>query len=218
MVYNYKVITCVTLNSYKCKDQWDEFRMIPIRNDNNLVGFLIPLTYLYRDLTPEYVELICRWRMENPEGFANQFVGTIEKTERWINNVYLPREDRILFFVCDRKRNPIGHLGLSTFDFDKWSCEIDNVVRGVKQGYTGFMSMAVQTIMLWGRQTLEVDDFYLRVLADNPHAIEFYQRLGFVKRYDIPLYKVIKPDLTEWITMEQVKREPDRFYTYMQWK
>jgi perosamine synthetase len=215
---DYKSEVIQILDKYKCKSPADEWRAIPIQSEKGIIGFLKPVTFSYKLICPKYIHLVCLWRMENPIGFANTFQGSIQKTEYWFDNVLLPREDRILFFVYSfLKSDPIGHLGLSSFNFEKKSCEIDNVVRG-KKDEKGLMTLATQTLISWAKRTLLVTDIYLRVLSDNNHAITFYQRLGFERQRNIPLYKVETPDITEWVEdhnneMNGVK--PDRYYTYM---
>ena len=205
-----------TFNSYKCKSKTDEYRTIPIYNNGVLVGFLKPVTYLYKIIKPHYINLICQWREENEIGFANKFHGTHNKTENWIDNMLLPREDRILFMVHTLENVPVGHLGFSSFNFETRSCEVDNVVRGVKGVNKGIMSAAMNTLIEWGKQNLDLQKIYLRVLADNPHAIKFYQKLGFEEVERIPLYKRETKDLIEWVEDEEFKkRKPARFHICM---
>ena len=212
----YKEFIKTTFDAYKCKSKWNEYRTIGIYNGDDLRGFLKPVTYLYKTIKPEYISLICKWRTENAIGFCNVFEGTEEKTVNWIDNILLPREDRILFMVHNLDNKPIGHLGFSTFDFDSKSCEIDNVVRGVKEGNEGIMTYAIKTLISWGRETLYLNDIFLRVRKDNSHAIKFYERLKFYTLYDIPLFKKESEVLTEWIELEGVKdRQPDLFHLYM---
>jgi len=215
---NYKERTCAIIRSYKCTDTEDEFRRIPIygftRDDLN--GFLEPITHFYKSVKPNYVSTICEWRQNNPEGFANRFTGTNEKTAIWLNDVLLPREDRILFMVYPVKGRPIGHLGYSNFNFMDRSCEIDNVVRGDKERARGLMSLAMKTILDWGMRVLELESVYLRVLADNPHAIQFYKRLGFEKQWDIPLYRVETGDMVSWEAEKTIAEAvPEKYYTLM---
>ena len=213
---NFKDNIIATLNSYKCKNQADDVKLIPIYDKNNLVGFLRPVTFHYKLTTPEYISLFSQWRRDNPIGFATIFEITDQRTEFWLDNILLKRDDRILFVICSLKGEPLGHLGYSSFNFKERSCEIDNVVRGVETGYKGIMSFAMMSILLWGKQMLKLDNIYLRVLADNSHAIKFYERISFIKQYDIPLYKVIDKDEIKWIETKSFEDEkPDRYYTYM---
>ena len=212
---NYKSFIKETLNSYKCKSVCDEWKAIPIYQKEELIGFLKPVTFFYKKIHPEYISCICSWRTANPIGFANVFENNSSKTENWFDNVLLPREDRILFVIHSIEDIPLGHIGLSTFDFDNRSCEIDNVVRGVKDGHKGIMSCATTSLIAWGKRVLKLNDIYLRVLSDNLHAIEFYKRNRFAEQYDIPLYRQDSKDIVEWVYIENLNREPDRYYTYM---
>lgn len=213
---NYKSFVVQILNAYKCKSVYDEWKILPIYKKEDLIGFLKPVTFFCKKVYPEYIRLICKWRSENPIGFANVFENNVHKTENWLDNLLLNREDRILFVIHSLEDTPLGHIGLSSFNFNDKSCEIDNVVRGVKDTHQGIMSYATQSLIIWAKETLKVNDVYLKVLLDNTHAIQFYEKNGFIKQYHIPLYKREETDIIEWVHIENVKdRTPDRYYVYM---
>jgi RimJ/RimL family protein N-acetyltransferase len=194
---------------YKCSRN----RPIPIIVGDETKGTLVPVTYYCR---PEWVSLICKWRSDNQIGFANLFENTEEKTKNWIDNILLPRKDRILFMVYTMDSIPIGHLGFSSFNFETQSCEIDNVVRGEKAIKKGLMRFAMQTIMTWGKQELGLKDIYLKVLSHNWHAVRFYRHLGFKTLHSIPLYRVEKEDMISWEPMEDPGgRIPEQYFLYM---
>ncbi len=201
----YKKYVIDRLNSYKCKSTRDEWRCLPIYDEKGqLLGFLKPVTLFYRNVHPQYISLLYKWRVENQEGFHDEFEHDLEKTENWFDNILLPREDRLLFFIhsADSFDIIIGHIGVSSFDFEKRSCEIDNVVRGFKKGSPGIMSYSTRTIITWIKNILDTQDIFIRVFSDNHHAIKFYEKNNFVKLYDIP---------TEG-------RKAELFHTYMKLK
>jgi len=205
-----------TFNSYKCKNQSDELKLIPISDQNDLIGFLKPVTFHYKLTSPEYISLFSQWRRENPVGFATIFEITDQRTEFWLDKILLNREDRLLFVILSLKGEPVGHIGYSSFNFEAKSCEIDNVVRGVKTDHKGIMSHALKSIILWGENVLKLDNIYLRVLSDNTHAIKYYERNNFEKQFDIPLYKVVEKDEIKWIESKSHEEEkPDRYFTVM---
>ena len=215
---DFKETIIESFNSYKCKDKTDELKQIPIYNKSDLIGFLKPVTFQYKLTNPEYISLFSQWRSENPVGFATIFEITEKRTEFWLDKILLNRDDRILFVVLSLKGEPLGHLGFSSFNFENRSCEIDNVVRGVKFSNEGIMTHAMKSIIRWGQNLLNLDNIYLRVLADNIHAVNFYEKNNFEKQYDIPLYKVIEKDETKWIESKSNENEkPDRFFTYMKY-
>lgn len=212
----FKLSIIETFNGYKCKDQYDELKLIPIYNQNDLIGFLKPVTFHYKLTSPEYISLFSQWRRENPVGFATIFEITDQRTEFWLDKILLNREDRILFVVLSITGEPLGHLGYSSFNFEEKSCEIDNVVRGVTTSHEGIMTHALNSIIMWGKNILKLDNILLRVLADNTHAIKFYERNSFEKQFDIPLYKVVQQDEIKWIESKSYDDEkPDRYFTVM---
>jgi RimJ/RimL family protein N-acetyltransferase len=217
---NFKLRISKVFHSYKCKESSDELKHIPIYNNNNeLIGFLKPVTFHYKTTSPEYISLFGQWRKENPVGFASIFEISDKRTTFWLDDILLKREDRILFVIQSEVGTPLGHIGLSSFNFENKCCEIDNVVRGIKKCKPGMMSFALEAIIEWGKKTLEVDNIFLRVLKDNLHAIEYYERNGFIKEFDIPLYKVVQEDEIKWIeTKEREDQKPDRHFTYMRLK
>jgi len=218
----YKSFIEQTFDTFKNFGQKEyHWHYLPILNSKKeIIGDLKPITYLYKQiLYPNYIPLIKQWREENSIGFANRFKGTEEQTMNWIDNVLLPRKDRLLFMIHPHTADalPIGHIGYSSFNYDIPSVEIDNVVRGVKNVYKGMMSYAVNTLINYGRTGLKIKEFYLKVLSDNPHAITFYERLGFKEVNQIPLYRVEHDGMIEWIPLdEHEERRSEKSYIVME--
>lgn len=203
-------------NSYKCKNLFSDLKLIPIHDSETIIGFLKPVTFHYKTIAPEYISLFSEWRRKNPEGFATTFEITDKRTEFWLDNILLRRDDRILFVIYSLDNKSIGHIGLSSFNYEQRSCEIDNVVRGVKETSKGMMSLAMRALIKWGVETIHLRNIYLRVLADNTHAVKFYEKNSFVRQHDIPLFKVSKDNEVKWIEEKEFEaQEPDRYYTYM---
>jgi hypothetical protein len=205
------------IEDYKKSSIGDESKFIPIKIGEDTVGYLKPISEEYNLAKQEYVKLLSDWRSENQIGFASIFSITNARTENWIENILLKREDRILFMIFSSGDTPLGHIGLSSFDFQHNSCEIDNVVRGVKDNFTVKMADAMCTLIKWANELLDFQDVFLRVLAENTHAIDFYLRNGFIALHDIPLYKVERGNEILW-TEEPIKgMQPDRYYKYMKY-
>lgn len=185
---DYKSYIAMTLDCYKCISLYNEWKTLPIYDySGHLRGILKPVTIFYKQVHPEYIPLLFKWRAENQEGFNDEFRNDLHKTENWFNNILLPRKDRILYFIHAPSGEPLGHIGVSTFDFENKSCEIDNVVRGIKDGHKGIMTHSTKTIIRWSREVLKVKDIYLRVFSDNHHAIRFYESNKFIKLHNIPV-------------------------------
>jgi perosamine synthetase len=171
-------------NSKNIKDAY--LKAIPIENS----GFLLPVSQ-YHSEDESLLESLTRWRNDNVEVYPTQFKATIESTRSWILNRLINVEDRILFLVVDAKGSVVGHMGFNGCLNEKLLFEIDNVVRGSQSAEKGLFSKAMHCLIEWARKTINVEGFFLRVMDDNPHAIEFYKKNNFAENKRILLIKEI---------------------------
>lgn len=118
--------------------------------------------------------------------------------------------------MVDDKGEPIGHIGLFRFDFKKRFCEIDNVIRG-EAGGKGLMTLALQALMTWAREALQVEDFYLRVMSNNTHALSYYERAGFEEILRVPLVRMDNDDGSMvWVSAaHRIYETPARYFVTM---
>jgi glycosyltransferase involved in cell wall biosynthesis/RimJ/RimL family protein N-acetyltransferase len=178
-------------------------------------GYLIPVCELHANDT-ELIEKLTLWRAENSFAYPTQFKVTFEGTKTWLRNNVLNIEDRLLFLVLDQHGHPVGHLGYANTNNETADMEIDNVLRGDKKVQPGLMSMAMKTIIHWAEETFHPRRIFLRVLDDNIHAIDFYQRLNFQEDHRQPLRRVQDGDTVRYLPMETTNAEkPDKHYLYM---
>ena len=142
------------------------------------VGRLRPLGKRY--LSKTHAKRLREWRICHGYAFPPSVTPiTITSTLRWLNKHVVNNPERCLWYVYPLKgRTPIGHMGLATFDYQKNSCELDNILRGEAR-QRGLMSMAVRALILWTKHQLRPSKIGLRVMGDNEHAIRLYQQLGF---------------------------------------
>ena len=159
-------------------------RAIPIPG----YGFLVPVSKVH-EADNELLTKLTDWRNENVNVYPTQFVATVESTKTWLKDRLLAVDDRILFLIVDNQGKVVGHIGFNGCNNDDFLFEIDNVVRGEKAAAKGIFSTGMFALMEWARKTLNVEGFFLRVMDDNPHAIEFYKRNGFIEDCRIPLFR-----------------------------
>lgn len=187
-------------------------RSIPLADDQ---GLLVPVCELHAD-DADLIAALARWREENAFAFPTQFPVTLDGTRRWLRNLLLDKEDRILFLVLNRHGKPIGHLGYANAINDECEMEIDNVVRGVKDGYRGIMSRASDALINWAEDTIGPRVISLRVLNENRHAVDFYRRMGFRDDHLIPLRKTTDGNTTNYRPVEPGdKAAPDKQFLHM---
>ncbi|GAG84667.1 unnamed protein product, partial [marine sediment metagenome] len=163
-----------------------------------IVAFLRPISKNLGKDEEKYVKLLSKWRATNWQAYPTVFKVTEEGTRRWIKDQLINREDRILFMIINLDNQPIGHLGLSNFDFKKQEAEIDNVVRGVSDVLPGVMAFALNVLIHWSFTTLRLRRLFLRVFSDNERAVKFYERCGFRGVKNIPLHKVSDSEVTKY--------------------
>jgi len=156
---------------------------------------------------------LARWRSENQTGFIKIFNVTLESTKRWLDIAVQNRKDRLLFLIYDCHDLLIGHLGVSSFDFDKQTCEVDNVVRGEVSRQKNVMFCASEILIDWVRKKIEPKFIKLKVLNDNSKALALYYKLEFKLDSLEPLEKIESEDVTEWIPA--VNNKIDRFFINM---
>lgn len=182
--YRQAVSACVT--QLKRLDRFDRVcaYLLPCAAHD---GYLLPVCDLHRD-DDNLIGLLAQWRGENSRAFPSQFPVTHAGTARWLSQGLLDNPDRMLFLVCTRFGQPVGHVGVADFLNDDGRMEAENIVRGVTGTAPGLMTRAMQTLIAWARQ-LGARHLHLRVFSDNAHAVDFYRKLGFQDADLIPLRK-----------------------------
>ncbi len=149
-------------------------------------GHLVPVCDLH-DGDDVLVARFADWREANSSAFPSRFPVTLAGTASWLRSKVLDVDDRLLFLVTDRRGYPIGHMGFANAVNDAMSLEVDNVVRGVPGAEPGLMGEALAAMLDWAEEMFRPRSIFLRVLTGNPHAIDFYTRLGFRGDGLIPL-------------------------------
>ena len=198
MTYAAQVVE--TIHRYKRKHGKDNLVLVPILDaDQNTIG----------------VELLRRWRAENTTLSPTQFQVTYAGTERWIENLVVQNDQRILFMVQDVNGTCIGHMGFADFCYDTRSAKIDLVVRGEKNISRGLMGHAIAALVRWGKQELELEHIGLDVLWDNEHAIAFYERCGFHKCERIPLTRKESEGEIRWVPHKGAQFEAEKYCQHM---
>jgi RimJ/RimL family protein N-acetyltransferase len=187
---SYKDFIKTTFDTLKRKDNKLPLVCFPIFDEaKEIIAFLKPITKDFRKVYPGIVPLLGKWRKENPTISDSVFEITDERTATWLDNLIIGRDDRILFFIDDFENNHIGHIAYSSVNYKEESAEIDSVLRGVKGKYNGIMTYAMNTMLQWGINGLQLKKIYLSVSKGNDRAINLYKRCGFEIIREIPLIR-----------------------------
>jgi len=159
--------------------------------------------------------LLKEWRENNLDAFPISPKITQDGTFRWLKNLVLDREDRLMFFVKDIFGETIGHVGISSFDYQNKTCEVDNIVRGKISRQKNAMNYAMQALLCWIDEKISPEFIYLRVFNDNTKAINFYDKLGF--QLDA-LHRIKKVENINKLKYPSSEKEVERFFVSMRIK
>ncbi len=117
-------------------------------------GTLLPIANLHK-ADKSCIQNLAKWREENSFAFPSKFKITFEGTAKWLDNLLLQVENKILFLVLNSVGYPIGHLGFANGLEENFALEIDNVVRGDKdKTFDGIMSVALSSLIKWGLEVV----------------------------------------------------------------
>ena len=202
--FKMNVMQAIEREKRKCKTKLDSYHqsggvlISPISwddlNDDRLIGYL-------KD-----------WRKENQNAFPCVFTVTHSGTRKWLRELVLAREDRLLFFVKDSHDEFIGHVGVSSCDYQNKTCEVDNIVRGRVSRQSNVMSHALVALLHWICDKIHPKHISLRVFNDNTKAINLYHKLGFCLDSLCPLKKIETDDGFEWVESDT---DVERFFISM---
>ncbi len=165
------------------------------------------------------IKLLAKWRDKANAWFPAQFKVTLKGTKKWASEQLINKKDRILFFFKVKDEGlPFAHAGLYRFDYEKRSCEIDNVIRGEEsESSKGGMTTGLQILIDWTFKYLSIDNLYLKVFSDNTRAIKLYERLGFSEVNRVPLFKTINNGVVSWVEDDSRKESTDRYFVTMKY-
>ena len=121
---------------------------------------------------------MARWRNRASDAFFARFPESVEGMSKYLKVNSIMREDTLLFMIsCEGSF--VGHVGLKGIRED--CAELDAVMRGeMFPNQPGLMGRAIERLLMWAQNVLEIGGFELRVLSSNERALALYQRLGFV--------------------------------------
>lgn len=177
-------------------------------------GCLIPLSHIHLP-NDQLIDRLGEWRASAANAYPTRFPVTREGTRRWAQQGVLETPDRLLFLIHDEAGGMIGHCGLAHGFNDAGIVELDNVLRGEASARKGIMREAVEAVEKWAFGVLFAKGIVLRVLASNPHAVKFYETIGYAERERQPL-KLIVSGVTESLVPAEAGESADDSFVLME--
>lgn len=168
---------------------------------NDSLFHLTPMTI--QDLECEQsIELLSLWRQSSEHAFLKIFEVTNAGTLRWLKSAVILNKQRLMFWVVDSFGNKVGHIGVSGFNYEDKSCEIDNVIKSPDCLEKGIFTLTVRALIDWIEKELKPNKIKLRVFSENVKAISLYKRVGFMPVDIITFEKIVEKNYIEWIESE----------------
>ena len=190
-----------------------DFRISVSRQNKNIAS-IRPITF-YDVENDALIQNLMNWRNENIEAYMDHTLASFEGTRKWLKKYILDNETKLLFLVYSEKNIPIGHMGLADGMQTDQLIEMDNIVRGIKKGNKGIMTLALHDLISWVFLSMEIKKVYLRVFSNNPWAIQMYERLNFKEKKKLPLDKDTHDGVTKYFFSES-KKISDTYMSYME--
>lgn len=205
------------IREYKGMDVHETLRLLPVRDEqSNLKAYLCPITCRMMEDYPICVEVLSKWRKDNPTVSNNCFAVTNQRTKEWVFNVVLADEKKILFLILDTHGSMIGQMGLCNIADQDKCADIYAVIKGKKDAEKGIMELALKTLLRWANSELDIQKFFLTTQQDNLRAIGLYQKVGFCVIRNIPLKKMQLENEVKWVETEELV--PEKYDVRMEYK
>ena len=97
----------------------------------------------------------------------------------WIKNISKIHEDRVDFMIISKDTDEfLGEVVLSEIDFTNRNANI-RIAIGMQQSGKGYGTEAMNLMLRYGFETLNLHRIGLEVYAFNPRAIHVYEKIGF---------------------------------------
>ena len=171
------------------------------------------------DESNETLELSTKWRKDNQKWFQTSFEPTIESTKKWIRDIIMSDNDRIMFMILlDNKK--IGQIGLDRYVLDDNSIDVTGTLKDPSIKDHRIMGHAQKALCEWSFDYLNVSKIIIRVFSDNYRKINLCERCGALTVNSIPMKKIVENGHPKWIELESEKDEEiaERYLNIMEIK
>lgn len=155
------------------------------------------------------LELIINWR--NKDFIKKYFIFrkpfTMESQIDWYNNVIKKNKAYQFIIYLKKEDKPIGSVFLKDIDFKNKKGEFGIFIGEQEYQAQGYGKEAAKLIMEFGFEILKLNKIFLRVLANNQHAIKSYQETGFIREALLKQDVIVDGIPLDIILMAKLKSE-----------
>jgi RimJ/RimL family protein N-acetyltransferase len=128
---------------------------IPVARSQRSQGSLRAVTWEDAG-DPDAIERLGRWHESAFSVFAVTVPVTSPSARQWLIEQVLEAPERVLFWVRAVDGEPVGHIGLSRFNYDSRTVALRDVICGV-QGTERLVAEAIESLRTWVQESLQFD-------------------------------------------------------------
>ena len=166
---------------------------LPIADSaGRVIGMLVPMGH-WAWLDNNVVECFRDWRQRFMRMFFVRFESSSESTIRYLRDLAVGSNDRLMFLMLDVGGRIVGHVGIANISQEQ--CELDNLIRGVGGGEPRLIYYAELAILRWCFQVLGVKKVDARVISYNWMAKALHEEVGFQLISQFPLKRRDEDDM-----------------------
>jgi len=178
------------------KGALNNFKLTFSGSSGNILGWFSPITV--NSLSDDTViQKITEWRSIHRASFFTQFEPTEDKTRNWLKENVLLDDTRILFIIYNAEGTPIGNYGLR--DIHDTQAELDNLLIGDSTSTGPLVLIAIKTFLNWIFSQFGFKVITASIFKQNLTTILIHKRLGFKVTREIPVKKVVRGDVIQFI-------------------
>lgn len=132
---------------------------------------------------------------------------SLAKTQAWFQKVILDDSKRHFVIIDNSTKEPIGIIGLVGIDFRNRKAELYIAIGNKKYWGKDLGSEALQLILEYSFNGLDLNRIYLYTNIENIRARRFYKKNGFVEEGILRQHKYHKGKLEDYVVFSVLKNE-----------
>ena len=197
---------------------YDKLNEIKQKGDSSITIFFKSYTISLEliDTSDETIDLLYNLRKMYRDMFATDFKMTKEKTKKWIKELILDSQDRILFIISINKRK-IGCIGHGGYNEKENSSQLDNMMKDPSCKISGVMTIVEKIYLKWMFDFFELSKITGYLFSDNEKMMNIHRECGWKLLDKVPIKKKIENECSVWeICKDSSNEKIERYFNIIE--
>lgn len=175
---------------------YNQFRLEFRLSNGKTLGSFSPVTI--KTISDEtIIKKLTDWREIHKKCFFTQFDSTTARTKKWLQEIIVPDDSKILFIIHDADGIPIGNYGLR--NITESSAELDNLLIGDSKKHGPLILAAMKSFINWAFSEFHFQYLTAAIFSQNDPVIFLHKKMGFLITNRIPVRKIERPDMIQYL-------------------